>query len=32
MRHVLFNFLGASLDESLANMEGFAANVMPLVR
>ena len=30
--HVLFNFLGASLDESLANMEGFAANVMPLVR
>ncbi len=32
VRHLLFNFLGASLEESLANMEGFAANVMPLVR
>ena len=32
VRHVLFNFLGATLEESLANMESFAANVIPLVR
>ena len=32
VRHVLFNFLGATLEDSLANMEGFAADVMPLVR
>jgi probable F420-dependent oxidoreductase len=32
VRHILFNFLGASLQESLDNMEGFAADVMPLVR
>ena len=32
VRHVLFNFLGATLDDSLANMESFAANVMPLVK
>jgi probable F420-dependent oxidoreductase len=32
VRHLLFNFLGATVEDSLANMEGFAANVMPLVR
>ncbi len=32
VRHILFNFLGANLQESLDNMEGFAADVMPLVR
>lgn len=32
VRHVLFNFLGATLEDSLDNMENFAANVMPLVR
>lgn len=31
VRHLLFNFLGGNLDESLSNMEGFAENIMPLV-
>ena len=32
VRHVLFNFLGAEVAESVGNMEAFASEIMPLVR
>ena len=32
VRHILFNFLGSTLEDTLENIEGFANNVITLVR